>query len=320
MTAVKPAGRIAEFDDRAVIRLAGPDALKFIDNLVPADTGVLLSKGGGHTALLSPQGKVLYDFFITGSPEAILLETARARSSDLLKRLSLYRLRAKVDLSDATADYIVAAWWGDSALRLDDATPCRDPRFEASVVAGSSAVEAGRLLVRRPADAQHRAGPLQGPGWEKASPGDYHAARVVAGAAESELDYPLGDTFPHEANLDRTGGVSFEKGCFVGQEVVARMQHKSVIRKRVVRVTGSAELPPDRPEIVIDGGAAIGRLGTVSGRQGLALVRLDRAVEALTQGRGLAAGGVPLGVDEDAVARYRLAVAERAAAQSGGTP
>jgi hypothetical protein len=125
-----------------------------------------------------------------------------------------------------------------------------------------------------------------------ASPEDYHARRIALGVPEGGKDYVLGDTFPHEADLDQLNGVSFSKGCFVGQEVVSRMQNRASVRKRVVPIEGEAPLAPGA-EIKV-GEAAIGTVGSVAGKLALALVRLDRAAEAEANGQVLTAAGVPI--------------------------
>ena len=118
----------------------------------------------------------------------------------------------------------------------------------------------------------------------------------------------MGDTFPHEANYDLMGSVSFRKGCYVGQEVVSRMQHKTVVRKRVVRLTGGALATGGE---VRAGDAVIGTIGTVADGKALALLRLDRVAEALDKGQPLTAGGDGIEVDREAVERYRRSVSER---------
>jgi folate-binding protein YgfZ len=118
----------------------------------------------------------------------------------------------------------------------------------------------------------------------------YHAYRIALGVPEGGKDYAFGDTFPREANLDALGSVSFTKGCFVGQEVVSRMQHRGSLRKRIVIVEGNGPLEPGTA--ITAGTAVIGSIGSVAGRQGLALLRLDRAQEALGKSQQLSAGGV----------------------------
>ena len=126
---------------------------------------------------------------------------------------------------------------------------------------------------------------------------------------EADLDYVLGDTFPHEACFDVLGGVAFDKGCFIGQEVVSRMQHRGTARKRIVQVSGTGALPPPRTEITA-GAAVIGSMGSSVGEQGLALVRLDRAAEAMEAGTPIEAGGVRLSLSVPAWAAYKLSGAQ----------
>ena len=132
---------------------------------------------------------------------------------------------------------------------------------------------------------------------------DYHAHRIALGIPEGGKDFAYGDAFPHEANMDRLNGVSFTKGCFVGQEVVARMQHKTVVRKRVVRIEAAGPLTSGAE--IKTGEAVIGTLGSVSGTQGLAMLRLDRVIEALDKGEAITADGQPLTVDPDALRHFR---------------
>ncbi|MBO0766719.1 MAG: hypothetical protein J2P50_19300, partial [Hyphomicrobiaceae bacterium] len=133
----------------------------------------------------------------------------------------------------------------------------------------------------------------------------YHALRVALGVPEAGKDFPLGDTFLHEADLDVLNGVSFAKGCFIGQEVVARMKHRGVVRRRVVPVEAEAPLTSGAP--IMAGAAQIGSIGTVVGSRGLALVRLDRAAEANANGQTLIAGGVAICLRKPAWATFELA-------------
>jgi folate-binding protein YgfZ len=138
---------------------------------------------------------------------------------------------------------------------------------------------------------------------------DYDALRVRLGVPEGGKDYDFGDAYPHEADFDLFNGVSFTKGCFVGQEVVARMQNKTVVRKRIVKVTGARPLVKGA-EIKL-GDVAIGRAGTVDGTHGLAMVRLDRVLEAQEKNEHLTAAGARIDVDAEALARYMASLAAR---------
>jgi folate-binding protein YgfZ len=149
---------------------------------------------------------------------------------------------------------------------------------------------------------------LAGEDADSATPEDYHAHRIALGVPEGGKDYELGDTYPHEALFDQLNGVSFEKGCYVGQEVVSRMQHRGTARKRVVPVLADATLPdPGTP--VVAGSVEIGRLGSSVDGMGLALLRLDRAAEMQEKGDALQAGSVPLRIELPRWAHFALAPA-----------
>jgi tRNA-modifying protein YgfZ len=274
--------RIAPLPDRSVVRVTGADAEKLLQGIVSNDMERLGSQPAIHTALLTPQGKILFDFFVVRTGDGFLLEVARDKAADLAKRLNLYKLRAKVDVRDVSDDYGVLALWGPTSRSFGEMPGIfafSDPRLQALGL---------RILaeVRLAADFATATGGLV------ASPDDYHAHRIALGVPEGGKDYVLGDTFPHEADLDRLNGVSFSKGCFVGQEVVSRMQNRGSVRKRVVLIEGEAPLTPGAE--IKAGAAAIGTIGSVAGKLALALIRLDRADEAKAKGQALTADGVPV--------------------------
>ncbi|MCC6982322.1 MAG: folate-binding protein YgfZ, partial [Bauldia sp.] len=137
-------------------------------------------------------------------------------------------------------------------------------------------------------------------------PGDaaaYHHHRIALGVPEGGRDFTFGDSFPHDANLDQLGGVAFDKGCYVGQEIVSRMEHRGTARRRIVQVAAEASPPASGAE-VLAGERPAGTLGSSSGTIGLALLRLDRVKEALDAGKAVTAGGVPLSVTLPAYARF----------------
>jgi folate-binding protein YgfZ len=140
---------------------------------------------------------------------------------------------------------------------------------------------------------------------EDATEEDYTAFRIGLGVPEGGRDYGFGDAFPHEALFDQLNGVDFKKGCYVGQEVVSRMEHRGTARKRIVPVEGDAPLPASGTSVEADG-VPIGTLGSVSGASGLALIRLDRAEEALAGGKGLTAGGIKLALRRPAFASFKI--------------
>jgi len=286
---------VALLADRGVVSLSGSDADDFLDNLATND---LSGQGVGEArfaGLLTPQGKILFEFLALRTDEGWLLDTRADRLADFVKRLTMYKLRAKVTLADVSADYGVAAAWGPKPPTIADGWCFADPRHD----------DLGWRLIIPRAKLESLAG--------YAVPESlYHERRVELGVAEGGFDYVLGDTFPHEANYDRLHGVSFTKGCFVGQEVVARMQNKTVVRKRVTRVSGPGLLATGA-EIRV-GAAVLGTVGSVAGPHGLALLRIDRAAEAADKGEPLTVGDATIIVDTAALDRYRASAAARASA------
>jgi hypothetical protein len=274
--------------DRAAIRVAGIDARGFLQGLITNDIGRASDGTAIHAGLLSPQGKILFDFFVVPRGDAYLLECAKAESSELAKRLGFYRLRAAVEIAEEPGLNVAAVWGGAPSLP-EGAIAYADPRL----------ADLGyRLVLPDGVDIAALA-------CAEVSEGDYHARRIGLGVPEGGRDFAYGDNFPHEALFDQLNGVDFTKGCFVGQEVVSRMEHRGTARKRVVPVEGEAGLPEPGTSIEA-GGQPIGRLGSVSGASGLALVRLDRAAEAIEAGTALRAGGVAVKLRKPDWARFAV--------------
>ncbi len=273
-----------QFEDRGVVEVAGPDAAKLLQGVITNDMDALSQPGRAlHSGLLSPQGKILFDFFVVRHGDGYLIDIDRASIEAFLKRLTLYKLRAEVTLGDVSDTYATAAVWDCDPEDVVGGVNCAafpDPRLG----------ELGMRLVTQVApNAALHVSPSM------CTPADYTARRIQFGVPEAGKDFALGDTFPHEALYDQLHGVSFKKGCFVGQEVVSRMQHRGTARRRIVKVHGDGELPESGSD-VLAGEAKIGSLGSVSGRDGLAMLRLDRVAEALNKGVAITAGDVPLEV------------------------
>lgn len=266
--------KIALLDDRGVVSVAGPDAEKLLQGVITNDMGQLAMQPALHSGLLTPQGKILFDFIVVKQDNGFLLDIAREKAAELVKRLALYRLRAKVEIADVSGDHAVMALWQ---------SPGQPPTGSGlgSYVDPRLADLGSRVIV--PHDRTPAA---------TASATDFHAHRIALGVPEGGKDYAFGDAFPHEALFDRLHGVSFDKGCYVGQEVVSRMEHRGTARKRVVPVvSASASLPSTGTEITA-GDQLIGTLGSTAAQRGLALLRLDRAAELKAKGADLMAGPV----------------------------
>jgi folate-binding protein YgfZ len=287
--------RIALLPDRGVVSVAGEDAEKLLQGVITNDMGLLRTQPAIHAGLLSPQGKIQFEFFVVRTPDGFCLETARDKTATLADRLMLYKLRAKVEIEDVSSDYTVAVIWGGPYEPHGRGKPplwFADPRlpdmgYRALVTMGSDWALAGENAT-------------------SGTPDEYHAHRIALGVPEGGTDYVLGDTFPHEALFDQLNGVSFKKGCYVGQEVVSRMQNRGTTRKRVVPLVGEAPLPAPGTEVVA-GGVEIGKLGSVANEKGLALLRLDRAAEMSEKGEVLRAGRVTVRIKIPGWASFSLA-------------
>ena len=261
--------------DRAVLRLSGEDARSWFANLVTCDIAHLEPGQGRWGALLTPQGKILFDFLATIGQDGLYLDTDAALAADFAKRLGFYRLRAKVSVEILSPAWGVYAALPPESVDIEGALAFPDPRRP----------ELGLRILA----------PVAAMAGDAASA--YHHRRIELGIPEGGKDFRFGDAFPHEVLMDMLAGVDFKKGCFVGQEVVSRMQHRGTARTRIVPVTASAPLPAAGTEIRI-GDRPAGTLGSSAGIRGLALLRLDRVEEGLAAGETLAAEGLALALDK----------------------
>ena len=223
-------GRIAELTSRGVVSVGGADAKPFLDNLFTTDVGEAGDGKAVYGGLLTPQGKILFDFIVFADGERYLIDIKRALVADLVKRLGFYKLRAKVDIADLSSERIVVAAWGGDAPPILDGPVAPDPRFAALGY---------RAIVPPGAD--------MAPDYTEATDADYHDHRIALGVPEGGVDFAYGDAFPHDAAMDQLHGVDFRKGCYIGQEVVSRMEHRGTARRRPVIARGTACPPPARP-------------------------------------------------------------------------
>jgi tRNA-modifying protein YgfZ len=260
-----------------VIKVYGPDAGGFLDGLLTCDIDRVTAEEARFGALLTPQGKILFDFIVyriaDEAGDAFFLDCRKVFAEDLAKRLGFYKLRAKVSVENLSDTLAVLAGWEVEPLSREAGLVAADPRrpelgWRAVVAAGDVAEFADAEAAR------------------------YHAHRIAAGVPEGGVDFLFGQTFPHEALMDQFGGVDFAKGCYVGQEVVSRMQHRGTARTRIVPVDYLGEFPPEVGADVTAGDRVLGQCGSSAERRGLVMVRLDRAADAIAAGETLRAGGV----------------------------
>lgn len=276
--------------DRGVIKVAGEDARNFLNGLVTTDLDRLKPGLGRFGALLTPQGKIIVDFLITEAPAGhgggFLIDCPKALADSLATKLKFYKLRAKVTVESLDLG-VLAAWGGQPAAQPDLAFA--DPRN----------AELGiRILI--PEDLKQKLSDLIGA--ELVDAADYEAHRIALGVPRGGLDFMYSDAFPHETNMDRLAGVDFDKGCYVGQEVVSRMQHRGTARTRSVKVLLD-DLSPEVGVSVMAGEKQVGIMGSSAQGKGIALVRIDRVADALDAGQSLTAGGLAVRLAEPDVVR-----------------
>jgi folate-binding protein YgfZ len=264
---------------RAVISVSGEDAKDFLQNLVTTDIEGLKPGEAAYTALLQPQGKILFDFFILAQDGRYLIDCSAAQRADLIKRLTFYRLRAKVTIAESDEEVGVAPVKPANGASFTDP---RAPQLGARLIAAKGSLPVGE-------DDAYRGG------------------RIRLGLADTDEDIGSGDLFPHEANLDQLGGVSFKKGCFIGQEVVSRMEHRGTARNRIVPVYAPKGAPAKGAEIKA-GDKLIGTFLSSTGSDGLALIRLDRLKDAVESGIGLLTETGSVHVRKPAWARFDVAL------------
>lgn len=274
--------------DRAVLRIDGTDARSFLQGLVTCDMDDVLPERPGFGALLTPQGKIIADFFIFEAAAedggGFLLDVPLVHSEALAKRLNLYKLRAQVSvkhLGDAAA--IIASATG-GALPEDAGVVFNDPRLSAM----------GQRAITDSSHAQTLS--------NDATP--YHAHRIALGVPDGGKDFVYGDAFPHETLMDQLGGVSFSKGCYVGQEIVSRMQHRGTARTRIVPIRFAGGVRSEWGVEITAGGKLLGKVGSTAEGRGLAMLRLDKAADALEAGAPLLAGGLAFTLEKPAFATF----------------
>ncbi|MCK1362017.1 folate-binding protein [Bradyrhizobium sp. 199] len=278
--------------DRGVVKVAGEDARNFLNGLVTTDVDRLKPGLGRFGALLTPQGKIIVDFLITEVPKGdgggFLIDCPKPLADSLATKLKFYKLRAKVTVENLSGDLgVLAAWDGQPAAQPDLAFT--DPRNEGLGI---------RILI--PEDLKQKLSDLIEA--ELVDATEYEAHRIALGVPRGGLDFMYSDAFPHETNMDRLAGVDFDKGCYVGQEVVSRMQHRGTARTRSVKVLLDGP-SPEAGATILAGDKPVGTIGSTSGGKGIALVRIDRVAEALDAGQPLTAGGLALTLAEPDVVR-----------------
>jgi folate-binding protein YgfZ len=285
--------KAALLPDRGVVKVAGDDARKFLNGLITSDLGRVAPGRAVFAALLTPQGKIIADFLLVEADPAdgggFFLDCPRALAPTLVQRLNFYKLRAKVIVEDLSEVLGVLAIW-DGAGTTDYGLCVADPRLP----------DLGAHCMLPPHLARDAAADL---GAEFVDAAAYEAHRIALGVPRGGLDFIYGDAFPHETDMDQFGGVDFDKGCFVGQEVVSRMEHRGTARNRIVPVSYEG-FAPEAGTPMSAGDKQVGTFGSSAGGHGVAMLRLDRVADALAAGQPLSAGGIAVQLVKPGWARF----------------
>lgn len=243
-----------------MLRISGADATGFLNPLVSSDVAAV--GRAAYAALLTPQGKFLHDFLIyTQSPDSLLVDVAAERRADLRRRLTLYRLRAKVELTELDGWQGYALFGGEPPAASDGGVLFADPRLAAL---------GWRLWL--PVGTE--------PPLPLADAAAYEAHRISLGVPDGVRDIETDKGLLLENHFEALHGVDFRKGCYIGQELTARTKYRGLLKKQLYKVTGAAELPASGTPITASG-QEVGQLRSVSGSSGLALLRLDATSQEL---------------------------------------
>lgn len=276
--------------DRAVVSITGEDASSFLQGLVTNDIEKATPEHTVFAALLSPQGKFLFDFFIAKTPDGYVLDTESARRDELIKKLGMYKLRAKVNVEPT--DHKVIALLNESAhtaLGFSDETGATKKIGDMIAYVDPRWLPMGVRMIA-PANVTQDFLPI--PTLE-AELENYERVRLLHGIPESSKDAIFDRTIVLENGYDALGGIDYKKGCYVGQEVIARTTHRGVVRKKIFHVSADSNLPAFGTEIIA-GDIPLGEMRSSCGHVGVALIRTEDWQQAIEQGKPATSAGIPL--------------------------
>ena len=282
---------VAVLDDRGVLSVKGPDAAAFLQALISNDIGRVGPARAIYAALLTPQGKFLHDFFVAAAPdgEGVLIDCEGGRRDDLLRRLTMYRLRAQVALEDVSAAHDVVAAPGPAA---PDAFGLAPEPGSARAHGGGVVFTDPRLAAMGVRAVLPTGAGLEGllaDGFALAGDDDYRRLRLRHGLPDGSRDMVVEKYFPLECGFDELHAIDYDKGCYVGQELTARIHHRGTVRKRLMPVVVDGPLPaPGTP--VLRGGRAVGEIRSGAGDRAIALIRIAQLEAAAGEDAGFTAG------------------------------
>ncbi len=260
----------AILENRGILKVSGNDTVTFLQGLVSNDVSNVADDRTIYAALLTPQGKFLFDFFLYGQGGDILMETERDRMADLTKKLSMYKLRAQVDLEDVSDAWSVTAIWGLEAPAVCGLSggPGTAVARPGGLVTVDPRLEAAGVRALTPAD-----GNPDLPG-DTAMPADYDIHRLILGLPDGSRDLVLEKSILLESGFDELHGIDWHKGCYMGQELTARTKYRGLVKKRLVPVTIDGALPTAGTPVMLEG-KKVGEVRSGRDDRALALMRLE---------------------------------------------
>lgn len=283
------ARRFARLAERGVLALAGEDRVRFLQGLVSNDVTRVAPARAIFAAFLTPQGKYLHDFFIAALGEELLLDVEGPRREDLRRRLSVYRLRAKVTIADAGPSLAVSVAFGEGAPAALGLAP--EPGAARAFAGGAAYVDprlaAAGVRVIAPAEAAAEA--LDGLDFSPADAAAYDRHRLALALPDGSRDLAVEKAILLESNFEEMNGVDWAKGCYLGQELTARTKYRGLVKKRLVPVGIEGAPPPPGTPVMLDGREA-GEMRSSREDLGLALLRLESLAEAAATGAPFTAG------------------------------
>ncbi|WP_332060355.1 CAF17-like 4Fe-4S cluster assembly/insertion protein YgfZ [Bartonella sp. CB74] len=248
------------FKNRKIIKVTGEEATNFLQVLITTDVKQIKPQEIFPGALLSPQGKVIADFLIGKINDGYLIDIVASLADTFQKRLLLYKLHKKVEITQPLQEMVTVLWNNEKEIdSLDCNLSFIDKRFP----------QKERIL--RTYGKTPFSAPEYNDTWNK--------LRIRYAIAESDEDYEIGKVFPHDINYDQIGGLTFNKGCYIGQEVISRMHHRRAARRRILVVKSQHKLASKSS--ITAGTKVLGCLGTCSANEALALMRIDHVKDAM---------------------------------------
>ena len=293
MTASMEISRYILLEDRGVLAVAGPEMRSFLQAIVSNDVDKVTADHAVYAALLTAQGKFLHDFFMAAEGDGLLIDCEGPRLADLERRLTFYRLRAQVTFTDRSGELAVAAVIGESArdaLGIGPGDGASAP-FGGGVAFADPRLAALGVRALLPRDGARAA--LEAAGLEAASAADYDRLRLAHGLPDGSRDIVVEKGFLMESGIDDLGGVDFEKGCYIGQELTARTKHRGKAKRHLFRVNVDGPLPAPGTPITL-GSRDAGEMRSGVDDLGLALLRIELVDQAAANGEPLTAGDARL--------------------------